>query len=86
MGRESLAYRLQLWLTSPTIANYSAVGFMKLGFAITTFLLSIKTRFLSWPLYPVDYVLGVSTAEMVYIWVPVLISWLIKFAILRFGG
>ena len=85
MGRESLAYRLQLWLTSPTIANYSAVGFMKLGFAITTFLLSIKTRFLSWPLYLVDYVLGVSTAEMVYIWVPVLISWLIKFAILRFG-
>ena len=59
---------------------------MRLGFAITTFLLSIKTRFLSWPLYPVDYVLGVSTAEMVYIWVPVLISWLIKFAILRFGG
>ena len=36
MGRESLAYRLQLWLTSPTIANYSAVGFMRLGFAITT--------------------------------------------------
>ena len=86
MERESFTYRLQLWLTSPTTANYSAVGFMGLGFAITTFLLVIKTRFLWWPLHPVGYVLGVSPAEIVYIWVPVLISWLIKFAILRFGG
>lgn len=86
MERESFTYRLQLWLTSPTTANYSAVGFMGLGFAITTFLLVIKTCFLWWPLHPVGYVLGVSPAEIVYIWVPVLISWLIKFAILKFGG
>ena len=30
--------------------------------------------------------LGVSPAEMVYIWVPMLISWSLKFAILRYGG
>ena len=86
MERESFTYRLQLRLTSPTTANYSAVGFMGLGFAITTFLLVIKTCFLWWPLHPVGYVLGVSPAEIVYIWVPVLISWLTKFAILKFGG
>jgi hypothetical protein len=46
----------------------------------------MKMRFLWWPFHPVGYVLGVSPAEMVYIWVPVLISWAIKLSILRYGG
>ena len=86
IGRESFARRLQQWLTFPTGTDYVTTGFMGLGVTITGFLLAMKMRFLWWPLHPVGYVLGVSPAEMVYIWVPVLISWCLKFAILRYGG
>ena len=36
-------------------------------------------------LHPIGFVLGVSPAEMVYIWVPVFISWLLKLTILKYG-
>ena len=86
MGRESFAQRLQLWLTFPTTTDYATIGFMGLGAAVTGFFLMMKMRFLWWPFHPVGYVLGVSPAEMIYIWVPVLISWCLKFTILRYGG
>ncbi|MDE0186777.1 MAG: hypothetical protein OXP71_15155 [Candidatus Poribacteria bacterium] len=86
IGSESFSRRLQQWLTFPTGPDYATTGFMGIGVAITGFLLAMKMRFLWWPFHPVGYVLGVSPAEMVYIWVPVLISWCLKFAILRYGG
>ena len=86
MGRESFTQRLQLWLTFQKTTDYTTIGFMGLGAAITGFLLAMKMRFLWWPFHPVGYVLGVSPAEMIYIWVPVLISWCLKFTILRYGG
>ncbi len=86
VGVESFGRRLQPWLTLPTGPDFFTIGAMGLGFGITTVLLIMKMRFLWWPFHPVGYVLGVSPAEMVYIWVPVLISWSCKLAILRYGG
>ncbi len=86
LGREIFDQRLQGWLTFPTGHDYVTTGFMGLGVVLTGFLLTMKMRFLWWPFHPVGYVLGVSPAEMVYIWVPVLISWAIKLSILRYGG
>ena len=86
VGREGLGQRLQTWLTFPTAGDYVTMGFMGLGSILTGFFLIMKMRFLWWPFHPVGYVLGVSPAEMVYIWVPVLISWWLKFIILRYGG
>ena len=86
MGRESFTNRLQVWLTSPTPHDYSTMAFMGIGFGITSLLLAMKMRFLWWPLHPIGFVLGVSPAEMVYIWVPVFISWLLKLTILKYGG
>jgi hypothetical protein len=86
MGRESFANRLQLWLTSPTPHDYSTMTFMGVGFGITSLLLALKMRFLWWPFHPIGFVLGVSPAEMVYIWVPVFISWFLKLIILKYGG
>ena len=86
IGRESFTWRLQPWLSHPTSQDYFTMSAMGLGFGITGFLLAMKMRFLWWPFHPVGYVLGVSPGEMVYIWVPVLVSWALKFTILRYGG
>lgn len=86
VGYETFTQRLQLWLSLPQGHDYVTIGFMGLGTGITALLLALKMRFLWWPLHPVGYVLGMSPGEMVYIWVPVLISWALKFSILRYGG
>ena len=86
IGREGFAQRLQMWLSNPTGQDYVTMGFMGFGFGVTGFLLAMKMRFLWWPFHPVGYVLAISPGEMVYIWCPLLISWVIKFAILRYGG
>ena len=38
-----------------------------------------------WPLHPTGYALALSFA-MEYFWLPVFIAWLVKFAVLRYGG
>ena len=86
IGRESFTWRLQPWLSYPMAHDYFTMSAMGLGFGITGFLLAMKMRFLWWPFHPVGYVLGVSPGEMVYIWVPVLVSWALKYTILRYGG
>jgi hypothetical protein len=86
IGRESFTWRLHPWLSHPMTHDYFTMSAMGLGFGITGFLLAMKMRFLWWPFHPVGYVLGVSPGEMVYIWVPVLVSWALKFTILRYGG
>jgi hypothetical protein len=37
-------------------------------------------------LHPVGYVMGISPSEMSYIWCPMLVSWFLKFIVLRYGG
>ncbi len=86
IGREGFARRLQMWLSNPLGRDYVTMGFMGYGFCVTGFLLAMKVRFLWWPFHPVGYVLAISPGEMVYIWCPLLISWAIKLAILRYGG
>ena len=78
--------RIDYWLAYPLPPDLVTSGFMALGFGITSGLLAMKMRFLWWPLHPIGYILGASPAEMVYIWVPVLIGWCLKLSILRFGG
>jgi len=86
MGREAFAHRLQNWLNYPTEQNYSAMSAMVVAFGITGFLLAMKMRFIWWPFHPIGYVLSTGPAELVYIWCPVLVSWAVKFAILKYGG
>jgi hypothetical protein len=77
--------RLQSWLTYPRETDYTAMGFIGLGFAFTIFLMAMKLRFIWWPFHPAGYVL--TTGEgMVYSWFAVFISWALKFAILKHGG
>jgi len=59
---------------------------MGIAFGITGFLLGMKMRFIWWPFHPIGYVLATGPGKLVYIWCPVLVSWAIKFVILKYGG
>ena len=78
---------LKNWLQYPQGTDLKAVTFMVGGFLFVFFLHAMRSRFLWWPLYPSGYVLsGASWGGMIYFWFPVMVSWLIKFVILQYGG
>jgi len=78
---------LQSWLQYPQGTNVRAIGFMGGGFAFVVFLYIMRIRFLWFPLHASGYVLsGAAWGGMIYFWFPVLVSWFIKFIILKHGG
>ncbi len=78
---------LQSWLQYPTATNGTAIVFMLGGLAFVFFLQAMRTWVLWWPLHASGYVLsGASWGGMIYFWFPVMVSWLIKFLILKFSG
>ena len=56
-----------------------------MGLAWTNILMWLRTRFLGWPLHPLGYALSGSWT-MNLIWFPLLLSWLIKWVVLKHGG
>jgi len=75
------------WLQNPTGTDGTALTFMGGGFLFVFFLYAMRARFLWWPLHPSGYVLsGASWGGMIYFWFPVMMSWLIKSIILKYGG
>jgi len=78
---------LQSWLQYPHGTNTRALAFMGGGFGFVIFLYIMRTRFLWWPLHASGYVLsGAAWGGMIYFWFPVMVSWLIKLIILKYGG
>ncbi len=78
---------LQSWLSHPTGTNTTAVAFMGGNASFVMFLMAMHRRFTWWMLHPAGYVLsGGSWSGMFYIWNAILISWAIKYMILKFGG
>lgn len=78
---------LQSWLQHPRSPNIGAITFMCGGFAFVFLLNFLRTRLLWWTLHPSGYVLsGASWGGLIYFWFPVMVSWFIKFLILRFWG
>ncbi len=62
----------------------SSVAYL-VGMGVTFFLAAMRTRFLWWPFHPVGYLL-VGSIGPLRIWFPIFVTWLIKSAILRYGG
>ena len=48
-------------------------------------MLILRTRFVGWPLHPVGYAVS-SSWSMNLLWMPLLIAWIIKLLVLRYGG
>jgi hypothetical protein len=77
--------RLAAWLTQPQAPASAGFKYILGGF-IFTLLLSVCRRMLPWwPFHPAGYALAVSFA-MTYFWMPIMIAWLIKVSLIRYGG
>jgi hypothetical protein len=84
-GREpmmTLDYNLRTAAGGPDVG---AIGGMTAGFAFAAFLMVMQTRFLWWPFHPVGYALLSAYATHI-LWLPMLISWVLKSLVLRYGG
>ena len=77
--------RLTSWLSYPTETDFRGLTYMLSGFIFSVSLLLMRTRFLWFPLHPIGYAVSYWWA-MSLLWFPIFLSFMIKTAILRFGG
>ena len=77
--------RLNGWILSPQEPNQPALVALIVG-GLTVALLGVfRMRFAWWPFHPVGYAVSGSWS-MEQLWFPLLLSWIIKVLILRYGG
>ncbi len=81
-GRHTYS-QLQSWQIYKSGANGSAFIFTGIGFCFVVLMMYLRTTFLWWPLHPLGYLVAQSLFDT---WLPVLISCLFKWFILRHGG
>ncbi|MFQ6096975.1 MAG: DUF6785 family protein [Armatimonadota bacterium] len=84
MGKQPFN-RLVSYLTLPLKPDGFGTGAAVAGMAFTIFLAVMRTRFLWWPFHPVGYAMA-NTPTMRNTWLPFMIAWAAKAAILRYGG
>ena len=77
--------RLRDWADNPRTTDWIALTFTGVGAAVTLLLSAAKARFFWWQFHPIGYALANSYA-LEYFWSAILIGWLIKFLIVRYGG
>jgi len=83
-GHEAFS-RLQQWLTTPGEPNWLGTGSVIWGAIFTILLTWARTRYLWWPLHPAGFV--VSGSWSMALFAPsILVSWLAKAVVLRYGG
>jgi hypothetical protein len=76
---------LDSWSNSPTHFDPPRIAGAAAGVVIIGLLMVARTRLLWWPLHPIGYALA-GTFTMPWLWCPVLIGWMLKAAVLRYGG
>lgn len=75
------------WGRSPEIVdpNWVSNTAMGAGFAFCLLLSYARMHILSWPFHPIGFIIS-GMYQVNLVWVPLLIAWLIKVCILRYGG
>jgi hypothetical protein len=76
---------LQRWTYYPTEPNYPAMGGIAFGLLFSLMLTSMRARFIWWPFHPIGFVIS-SDWGMRYLWSCMLVSSVVKWGVLRFGG
>jgi len=78
-------YHLQTWLTNPPQMDYNLLGQLGFGIGFTFFLMIIRKFLFQFPFHPVGFAVAGSWT-MSWMWFSILIGWLVKWMILKFGG
>jgi hypothetical protein len=73
------------FLQGETRHTYGAIGSFAAGGAIAFALSIMRVRYVGWPFHPLGYALSASWTTTVF-WFPMLIAWLVKSAIVHYGG
>ena len=85
-GFSTEAYNnLSGWISQPKPANWGANGAVGIGFFFCSLLMLARIKFPWWPFHPIGYAISGSWS-MNLVWMPLLFAWVIKGAILRYGG
>ncbi len=73
------------WLTYPRPPHAGRLGGLLGGAALTIGLMLMRQRFVWWPFHPAGYAAS-SMMFMGLLWLPMLVAWIIKSSVLRYGG
>ena len=77
--------RLRGWLHGQTPVNWAAMAAAAAGLLFAGGLHRLTIRFIWWPLHPLGLAIA-GSYSMATMWCPMLIAWIAKTALLRFGG
>ncbi len=72
-------------VTSGEPAQPWAFATMGVGAATMWALVTLHRLYIWWPLHPIGYLMGASWPMLNY-WFPILVGWVLKSAVVRFGG
>ena len=76
---------LQDVVVSPVTWNSTAVSFMGMGLFFLLFVAYMRIRFIWWPFHPIGLMMA-GNEEMEDLWLPILLCWILKASILKYGG
>ena len=76
---------LQSLVSTPRPPHPSSLAGMVAGLTVVILLTALRARWVWSPLHPIGYA-AANTDIMAWIWLPVLIGWLCKSVILKYGG
>ena len=74
-----------MWLNGPQGPNWVGLGGIVSGFLFATFLMIMRFRFVWWQFHPIGYAIAADWTTGL-IWLPLLIGWLLKTLLIRYGG
>jgi len=77
--------RLASWLQNPTDPEWPVVWAILVGFLSAGFLQFMRLRRAGWAFHPLGFAVSGSW-EMNLVWMPLLIAWVLKALLLRYGG
>lgn len=76
---------LMTWIDSPRAANPVNIAFVVVGAAVTLALSWARVQYTWWPFHPLGYAMGPSW-PMIQLWFSVLVGWLMKMVLMRYGS